>query len=128
MKFYNNLIKPLITPKPYIFRIIWPILYILMGISFLIILRTEGHVKFYAVLSFIIQLILNLIWPPVFFVFKKIKIAFFILIVLILTVIWMIYEFFKISKISSFLQVPYLLWLFFAGVLNFLFIKLNKSK
>lgn len=127
-EFYKNLIKPSITPKPIVFQIVWPILYILMGISVFMILYTDGYIKFYAILAFITQLVLNILWSPVFFIFKKIRLAFVIVIALILSVLWVIYEFYKISKPAGILQIPYLIWLIFAGILNFLFIKLNSKK
>ena len=124
-EFYKNLVKPSITPKPCIFQIVWPILYILMLISITVVVKTGSHTKLYAIIAFIIQLILNLFWSPIFFIWKKIKIAFIISIALILSVIWMIMEFFKISKIASIIQIPYLIWLIFAAILNYFFVKLN---
>ena len=125
--FYKNLKKPPATPKSIVFQIVWPILYILMGVSFVMILKSQGYIKFYAILAFMIQLILNILWPSVFFIFKKMKLALFISIALFASVLWMILEFFKISKLASILQIPYLIWLLFASVLNYLFVKINKN-
>lgn len=123
--FYQNLIKPEFTPPAIVFQIVWPILYLLMIISFFIILGANSAIKPFAVTIFIVQLILNFIWSPVFFVIGKIKLALFISILLLLSVLCMVIVFFKISKIAGCLQIPYFLWLFFATFLNAAFMWLN---
>ena len=123
--FYENLTKPEFTPPSKVFSIVWPILYILMAVSFFIVLGSENPLKPWAVTIFIVQLIMNFLWSPVFFVLGKIKLALFISILLMVSVLLMIILFFCISKVAGILQIPYLLWLIFATFLNSTFVWLN---
>lgn len=104
-------------PPSSIFPIIWSILYILMGISIYIILKYPNNKK--STLIFIIQLILNLTWPMIFFTFQAFNLAFAWIIVLIILVSIMIFEFYKLNKLASYIQIPYLVWLLIAAYLNY---------
>ena len=103
---------------PWIFPIVWTILYILMGISSYLIYRDTKEIpKIY-----IIQLIFNLLWSFVFFKFKLFKLAFIWILLLILLVIIMIREFFLKNKLSGYLKIPYLIWLFISAIINLIII------
>ena len=67
-----------------------------------------------------INLIVNLLWPIIFFLFKLKVLAFFWILILILIVGYMIYKFYQENKLSSYLLITYILWLVFASVLNLL--------
>ena len=118
---YNEIIQPSFAPSGILFPIVWTILYILMGISSYIVSETGGSLVIY-----IIQLIVNLLWSFLFFLFKWYFISFLWILLLIVLVVIMIRKFFNISKVSSYLQIPYLLWLIFASILNFSIYILNK--
>jgi len=97
-------------PVPrWLFPVVWSVLYILMGISSYIISDNNK-----------INLIVNLLWPIIFFLFKLKVLAFFWILILILIVGYMIYKFYQENKLSSYLLIPYILWLVFASVLNLL--------
>ena len=96
-----------------VFPIVWTILYILMGISFYIVYKNRGELKY-----FYIQLALNYMWSLIYFDLKLL--ALFIIIALMYSVIKMIKEFKNSSLIASKLQIPYLIWLMFALFLNIL--------
>jgi len=66
-----------------------------------------------------IQLVINLLWSIWFFVFGFYLLSFIWILLLIGSVVVMIKKFYDISKISAYLQIPYLLWLIFAAILNF---------
>lgn len=103
-------------PVPnWIFPVVWSILYILMGISSYLISDNKKLLNIY-----FISLGVNLLWPIVFFLLKLKVLAFFWILVLILIVGYMIYEYYKENKLSSYLLIPYILWLIFASVLNLL--------
>ena len=103
---------------PFIFPIVWTILYILMGISsYLVYEETNEISKIY-----IIQLIFNLLWSFIFFTFKLQTLAFFWILFLILLVIIMIRDFLSKNKLAGYLQIPYLIWLFIAAILNLIII------
>lgn len=103
---------------PWIFPVVWTILYTLMGISsYLIYEETNEIPKIY-----IYQLIANLLWPFVFFKFKLFTLAFIWILLLILLVIIMIKDFLSKNKLAGYLQIPYLIWLIIAAILNLTFI------
>ena len=122
---YNTLNKPPLSPPGYIFGIVWTILYVLMGVSFGI-LNTKNLSDYQVKKAFYLQLIINLIWPIIFFVFKWRLFAFFWIIALVISVIYMIMVFYKKNKLSAYLQIPYLIWTVFATYLNFGVYILNK--
>lgn len=102
----------------WVFPIVWTILYILMGVSsYIIFEETKEIPKIY-----ITQLIVNLLWSFVFFKFKLFTLAFIWILLLILLVIIMIRDFISKNKTAGLLQIPYLIWLIIAAILNLTFI------
>lgn len=125
-KWYNDLIKPEFQPPSWVFAPAWTVLYILMLISFVLILKAEvTRISIYAYLLFVFQLFLNLSWSPIFFRLHQVRKAFFICILLTVSVLAMIIVFYLISKLASILLLPYFFWLCFACVLNYKIWKLN---
>ena len=114
---YGDMVKPPLSPPSYIFPIVWTILYILMGISYFIATKDKENDKDLNQI-YILQLLVNLFWPIIFFVLKMYFTAFLWIILLIILVIVMIKELLKNNKISGCLQIPYLIWLLFATYLN----------
>lgn len=126
MDIYKNLVKPGISPPGIIFPIVWTILYILMGISSYLIFRSNSPYRNMALKIYIIQLIVNALWSIIFFNYQMYLFAFIWLVFLLILIILMIISFSKVSKVAAFLQIPYLLWVIFAGFLNFSVYLLNK--
>ena len=123
---YDSFIKPIFAPPAILFPIVWSILYVVMGISSYMIyesndVKAKESLKIYA-----IQLIINLLWSFIFFTFKLYLLAFIWIIILIIVVALMIKKFYEISKTSALIEIPYLLWLVFASILNFSIFLLNR--
>ena len=114
---YQGLIKSDLNPPGYVFGIVWPILYLLMGIT---AWRTFEIIKN----LFYIQLFLNAIWSWLFFSFHLPLISLIDIWLLIYINIKIILKVLKIDKLAGLLYVPYILWLLFASYLN-LFIVIN---
>ena len=89
-----------------------------MGISSYIIIKSNSNKKNDALFIYGVQLIINLFWSIWFFVFRFYFLSFIWILLLIGFVVVMIKKFYTISKISAYLQIPYLLWLIFAAILN----------
>ena len=121
MKLYETIQKPMISPPAWIFPVVWTILYTFMGISAYLILTSKGEMEEIkdAISIFVYQLIVNLIWPILFFHFQWYFISFLWILLLISLVVSMIRNFWKLSKPAAYLNIPYLLWLCFAAYLNF---------
>lgn len=114
---YLNLNKSILTPPGYIFSIVWTILYILMSISVWIIWKKENKITF-PIQLYIIQLILNFAWSPVFFRYRMINESLFLLLLIWMLVFIIIDLFYSINKKAGLLLIPYLIWLTFALYLN----------
>ena len=116
---YVNIEKPSFNPPNYLFGPVWTTLYILMGISFYMILQAQkNELRTKAIAVFCIQLFLNFCWSFLFFKFQLLGLAFIEIILIWLSIAAMIIIFFEINKTAALLQIPYLLWVSFASVLN----------
>ena len=122
---FDSLIKPVLTPPQIVFPIVWSIIYILMGFSYGILVNNKEN-DYNIKRSYYMQLLINFIWPIIFFVFKWRFIALIWIVILILAVLNMIIKFYKKNKLAAFLQIPYLIWTLFATYLNLFFYILNK--
>lgn len=125
MTVYRSLNKPPFTPPGWIFPIVWTILYILMGIGSYMIASSRWYKKWNALLLYGVQLFLNFIWSLVFFNQQHYLLAFLILLLLWYCIFRMIAAFWSINPLAAILQIPYLLWVTFAGYLNFVIVLLN---
>ena len=114
---YQGLIKSDLNPPGYVFGIVWPILYLLMGIT---AWRTFEIIKN----PFYIQLFLNAIWSWLFFTFHLPLISLIDIWLLIYVNIKIVFKVLKMDKLAGLLYTPYILWLLFASYLN-LFIVMN---
>lgn len=123
---YSTLTKPFLTPPAWVFTPAWIFLYITILAALLIFTtkRTrEGKIKGYV--FFIIQLLLNLAWSPVFFVLQNPALALVVILLMDLFVVLTIKEFYKISKFAAYILIPYLIWILFATYLNLGFVLMN---
>lgn len=120
MEAFQNLNKPPLSPPGWLFPVVWTILYTLMGISsYLVITSDANQSDIYRALSvYGYQLIVNFLWPTFFFNFQWYLFSFFWLVLLWILVLVMIILFYSISKKAAYLNIPYLVWLTFAGYLN----------
>lgn len=129
MDIYNkSVIKPMLSPPMVLFPIVWSILFILMGISSAIVFVKRGEDKeatASALKVYAFQLIVNFFWSIIFFNMQSYLFAFIWLVILWLLIILMIFKFRKISSLAAYLQIPYLLWVTFAGYLTLMVYILN---
>lgn len=126
MEWYHSLNQPAIHPPDWVFAPVWSVLYIMMFLSLFLFLESDKTADKSAQLAlFVIQLLLNLSWSPVFFGIKNIEAALIILIMLWIFIAVVIVMFYKHSKISAILLIPYFLWTTFALYLNWQIFRLN---
>ena len=115
---YTSLIKSSLNPPSFVFGIVWPILYVLMGIIAYKLAHKIAPI-------FIMQLVLNAAWSWIFFYFH----APFIALLDIGLLIYLNQRILMIIKKESgalyFLYLPYILWLLFAAFLNASIVFLN---
>ena len=111
---YNSLVQPPLSPPSIVFPIVWTILYVLMGISYYLLKNPGKKEKIF----YFVQLGVNALWSVFFFIGKFYLFSFIWIILLDVLVIFMIGIFYQNSKISGYLQIPYLIWILFATYLN----------
>ena len=129
MDLYSTINTPPLAPPTLLFPIVWTVLYILMGISSALIYtdrRATESDKKSALYTYALSLFFNFFWSIIFFNFRAFFFAFIWLLALIFLIIRTIMKYYKINKTAAYLQIPYLLWVTFAGYLNFAVYILNK--
>jgi tryptophan-rich sensory protein len=123
---YFTINKPAFTPPNELFGPVWTVLYILMGISLFRISDLPASKERNAALSiFGIQLLLNFLWSILFFKFHFICLALVDIVLLWGMIFSMILRFRKLDTWASYFQIPYLLWVSFASILNISILYLN---
>jgi benzodiazapine receptor len=123
---YATLIQPSFNPPNWLFAPVWTSLYLTMGISFYIIWtlpKMKGRKQAYQI--YFVQLILNFFWSILFFSAHQIGWAFVDILLMLLTISVMINYFRKFSPIAAYINIPYLLWVTFATILNGAYLSLN---
>ncbi len=123
---YANIQKPLLSPPSWLFPVVWTILYILMGISAYLVYESKQEEKYIGLSIYIVQLIFNFLWSIIYFNLGNPLFAFVWLVMLWILVLGMVVSFYKINKTAGLLQIPYLLWITFAGYLNLAVYIINK--
>ena len=129
MDLYERIITPPLAPPSVVFPIVWSILYILMGVSAGMIYtqKRENPVEVKNALAFYaISLFANFLWSIIFFNNGDFLKAFLWLIILWILIFVYIIKYRKIYRKAGNLQIPYFLWVTFAGYLNLSIYLLNK--
>jgi benzodiazapine receptor len=125
---YAQLSRPSFTPPNWTFGVVWPVLYVMMGISVFLIWNVgidRKRVRV-ALACFVLQLILNGLWTFIFFGWHLIGFALVEIVILWGAILVTIIAFWKESKPAAVLLLPYILWVSFAIVLNASLFLLNK--
>ena len=122
---YQTINKPTFTPPAEIFGPVWITLYTMMGISLFLVWNKKSRHKKKAITLFSIQLALNALWSILFFGLHAPWLAFANIILLWAFILAAMIQFYKISKSAAYLNLPYILWVSFAVVLNLAIALLN---
>jgi translocator protein len=90
------------------------------------ILNARGNrYRGYAVALFAVAFVLNLAWSPLFFAAHQVVAAFVLLLFMLIFAILTTIAFGQVRTAAAWLMVPYLMWLCFAGILNWQVHELN---
>lgn len=132
---YAMLELPSFAPPAAVFPWVWSVLYLLMGVSSYLIYVTDTNTsssygyynvgKKNALIIYGLQLFFNVLWPLLFFMAHYYLGAFVCITILWYLLMPMLYMFTKINRWAGILQIPYFLWVSFAGYLNWLIYKMN---
>ena len=121
MNIYGELAKPPLAPPAIVFPVVWTLLYVLMGISSVLVFNSreinpvaaEKGLRIY-----LLSLILNFSWSLIFFNNRLFGLAIVNILILLALIIGTIVNYFKIKPVAAILQIPYALWVVFATYLN----------
>ena len=125
---YSQLIKPFWAPPAGVFGPVWTFLYILIAISFgkVFYMAWRKQIPFIIALPFILNLIFNFAFTPLQFWMKNNLLAAVDILLVLGTLVWAIAVIYPRAKWIAYIQVPYLLWVSFATVLQLTIAYLNK--
>ncbi|MCG2695574.1 tryptophan-rich sensory protein [Candidatus Parcubacteria bacterium] len=117
---YSQLIKPSWSPPSWLFGPVWTFLYVLIAISFgkVFLMAWQKKIAFTVALPFILNLIFNFAFTPLQFGLKNNILAAIDIILVLGTLIWAMAAIYPRARWIAFMQIPYLLWVLFATVLQ----------
>lgn len=125
-RWFAVLAKSPLTPPGWVFGTAWTILYLLMGLALAVIIHARGaRGRGLAITMFMVQLVCNLAWSPLFFGAHEATLAFYLLLVVFALATVTTILFGRIRPLAAWLMVPYLAWLGFASGLAYDFDRLN---
>jgi len=125
---FGALTKPGFMPPGWVFGVAWTFLYILLGLSLAMLLHAKGAQKREKVLVvFVVSLLLNFAWSPLFFGMHKVTLALSLIAAMIVVTMALILALWRIRVVAALLLYPYLGWLMFAGLLNYEILRLNPN-
>lgn len=125
-RWFDALQKPALMPPGWLFPVAWTILYVLMGLALAIVLHARGAKgRGPAIVFFLLQLLMNLAWSPLFFRAHQVGGALMLILALIVVVAMTTWLFGRVRRVAGLLLLPYLAWLVFASYLNYEIGRLN---
>ena len=123
---YQTLNQPVFAPPAWVFSPVWTVLYISIFVSLVFYAKSfKTNNKAWGYTLFVLQMLANLAWTPIFFGLKNIGLALAVIILLDILVLWNIIVFYKNSKPAGLILIPYFLWILFATYLNYGYFVLN---
>jgi translocator protein len=125
---YQQLIKPSWAPPAWLFGPVWTFLYVLIAISFgkVFLMAWKKKIPAIIALPFILNLIFNLAFTPIQFGLKNNYLAALDILLVLATLIWAMLAIFPHARWITYIQIPYLLWVCFATVLQLTVTYLNR--
>lgn len=117
---FTALDLPDITPPGWVFALVWPLLYALIGLSLAMIINARhARGRGFALILFFVQLAANFAWSPIFFGAHQVTLGLYLIIFILMVSIASTFAFARIRTAAAWLLVPYLAWLCFAAILNY---------
>ncbi len=125
---YSQLTKPSWAPPSWLFGPVWTVLYIIIALSFgkVFLMAWRKEIAFMVALPFILNLLFNFIFTPIQFGLKNNYLAALDILLVLGTLIWAMIAIYPHARYLSYAQIPYLLWVCFATVLQLNVTYLNK--
>lgn len=126
---YAALIKPTWSPPGWIFGPVWSVLYVIIALTFgrVFLLAWQGQIPFLVVVPFFLNLVFNFSFTWLQFGLKNNLLASVDILLVLGTIVWAMVVIFPHSRMLAYAQIPYLLWVSFATVLQLTITYLNRS-
>lgn len=126
-EWYQNLIKPTWAPPSWLFGPVWSVLYAIIAVSFgyVAYLYFKGVIPFIVLLPFVLNLVFNLAFTPLQFGLQSNLLAAIDIILVLGTLVWALYAIYQYAPMVAYVNIPYLLWVTFATVLQLTITYLN---
>lgn len=123
---YVALAKPAATPPDWAFPVAWTTIYVLMGLALAMVVNARGsRLRGPAIALFAGQLVVNLIWTPLFFGAHQIFWSLLAIVAMLGLTVATTFLFARIRRVAAWLLMPYMVWISFAGVLTWSILDLN---
>lgn len=124
---YSQLIKPVWSPPAWLFGPVWTFLYILIAISFgkVFWMAWKKEISFKIALPFFLNLFFNFAFTPLQFGLKNNLLAAADVLLVLGTLIWAMVAIRPRARWIAYMQIPYLLWVSFATILQLTITYLN---
>jgi tryptophan-rich sensory protein len=125
---YSQLIKPSWAPPSFLFGPVWTFLYILIAISFgkVFLMAIQKAIPLSVALPFALNIIFNLAFTPLQFGLQNNLLAAIDILLVLATLIWAMIAIYQHAPWITYIQIPYLLWVSFATVLQLTITYLNR--
>ena len=124
---YERLAKPSWRPPNWLFAPVWTVIYLTIAVSGWLVWRKYGFAgaALLPLAIYLLQLVLNAAWTPIFFGLRRPDLAFFEILMLWLSIVATIATFRSLNAAAAWLLLPYLAWVTFAAALNFTIWRMN---
>jgi len=125
---YSQLKKPAWSPPSWLFGPVWTFLYILIAVSYgkVFLMAWKKEIPLLVVLPFVLNLIFNFAFTTIQFGLKNNQLAAVDILLTLGTLVWTIAAIYPYAPWIAYMQIPYLLWVSFATVLQLTVTYLNK--
>ena len=126
---YQTLIKPTWSPPAWLFGPVWTVLYLIIAVSFGYVVRLffQGKIPFLVLLPFILNIIFNLAFTPLQFGLQNNLLAMIDILLVLITIIWFMVAIYPHASWVVYVNIPYLIWVSFATVLQVTITYLNSG-
>ena len=121
-QWYQNLVKPALNPPSWVFAPVWTILYVMIAVAGARVWSKDLETP---IRLWFIQMVLNFVWSPVFFVAHKPGWAIIVIVLMFFAIVSFIVSTWNRDRIASYLFMPYAAWVAFAAYLNIMIQQLN---
>lgn len=127
-QWYAQLEKPAWAPPSNVFAPVWSVLYIIIAISFGVVIAKffQKEIPFIVLLPFLLNIFFNALFMPLQFGIMSNELALIDIVLVLGTLVWAMVAIYPFASWVTYVQIPYLLWVSFATVLQITVTVLNR--